>query len=217
LLLRTNQPANQKTLPSLSQERKLDCPGWSPEPAFRVSTERDEIAEALEELLPDTERPSPKLAAYRCIDFSTLTSMPTGTLGLLLTFRGKNAGLMMGGEAGVHTFAQLATAKSSGNSILVSSHQGMPIDYVAPEWMAQRDFQMSGHPRRWYDQSNGLVQDMTDDQPSPIKLDREGKWLETLIEKETERRIWAELDQEEDSSLNPDEPDIETADFIVTN
>ena len=217
LMLRNQESTNQKSIPSLSQERKIDCPGWSSEPAFRVSTERDEMAATLKDFFPDNEKPFPRLAAYRCTEFSALTSMPTGTLGLLLTFRGKNAGLMMGGEAGVHAFAQLATSKSSANSILVSTYQGMPIDYVAPEWLPRRDFQMTGHPRRWYDQSNRLVQDMTDDSPSPIKLDREGKWLESLIEKETERRVWAELEQEQESSSNTEEPDIETDEFIVTN
>jgi hypothetical protein len=70
----------------------------------------------------------------------------------------------------------------------------MPIQYVAPDWLPRRAFQVTGHPRRGYDVESHLVQDMTE-KGRTIKMDREGKWLETLIEQETERRIWAELDE----------------------
>ena len=71
----------------------------------------------------------------------------------------------------------------------------MPIEYTAPEWLPRRDFQMTGHPRRRYDLENDLVQDMNGDNSRSLKMDREGKWLAILIEQETERRIWSELDE----------------------
>jgi hypothetical protein len=139
-----------------------------------------------------------------------LTAMPKGTLGLMLTFRGKNAGLMMRGEAGVHTFSQFQNSKSVGHSILVMTHRGMPIEYLAPDWLCGGSLQLVGQPRRWYDVDNHLVQDMTDGENRPLKMDREGNWLEQLIEQDTERRIWGELDADE-------EQDSEFSSFVVTN
>jgi hypothetical protein len=136
--------------------------------------------------------------------------MPARALGVMLTFRGKSAGFMLGGEAGIHTFNRMHQSQSSGCSILIDKHVGMPIEYVAPEWLPRREFQLTGHPRRWYDDESDLVQDMTETNSGTIKMDREGRWLETLIEQESERRIWAELDDDEsDSNLS--------ASVIVTN
>jgi hypothetical protein len=117
---------------------------------------------------------------------------------------------MMGGEAGIHTFKRMHQSPSSGCSILIDKHQGMPIEYVAPEWLPRRQFQLTGQPRRWYDQESNLVQDMTEVKSRTIKMDREGRWLERFIEQESERRIWAELDDDEQDS-SP------SANFIVTN
>jgi hypothetical protein len=138
------------------------------------------------------------------------SSIPAGALGVMLTFRGKSAGFMMGGEAGIHTFKRMHQSQSSGCSILIDKHLGMPIEYVAPEWLPRRQFQLTGHPRRWYDEESNLVQDMTEITTRTIKMDREGRWLERLIEQESERRIWAELDDDESDS-SP------SADFVVTN
>jgi hypothetical protein len=190
-------------------DRVIDCAGWSGEPAFRVATDRGQVSAVLEELdLLSSEREKPRLAAYRLIRSESLSMMPNGTLGLMLTFRGKNAGLMMGGEAGVHTFNRLQKSKSSGCSILISKHLRMPIEYVAPEWLTRRDFQVIGHPRRWYDVETGLVRDMTESHNHTVKMDREGRWLESLIERETEQRIWAELDQDAGDSDIVDSVDI---------
>jgi hypothetical protein len=101
----------------------------------------------------------------------------------------------MGGEAGVHTFNRLNQPKSTGSSVLISKHKGTPIEYAAPEWLPRREFQVTGHPRRWYDVETSMVQDMVEDDSRTTKMDREGVWLETLIEQEMERRIWAELDE----------------------
>lgn len=179
--------------PDELEDRTIASPGWSEEPAFRVSTTQAKFNSDLNQLAGQ-HLIRPQLAAYRLLRFDALTAMPSGTLGLMLTFRGKNAGLMMGGEVGVHTFNQLQKAKSPGHSLLIAKHYGMPIDYLAPEWLAQRSFELSGHPRRWYDQDNQLAHDMSDSDSRPFKMDREGRWLETLVEQETERRIWAELD-----------------------
>ncbi len=174
-------------------DRVIDCPGWSEEPAFRISTDRDHVEAVLEDLA-SAKRGIPSLAAYRLIRFDSPWSLPPGAIGVMLTFRGTNAGLMMGGEAGVHTFQPLQQPRSSGCSILIDKHPGMPVEYVAPEWLPRREFQVTGHPRRWYDEASDLVQDMTENSSRTLKMDREGKWLEVLIEQETERRIWAELD-----------------------
>ena len=89
----------------------------------------------------------------------------------------------------------------------------MPIEYVAPEWLPRRQFQLTGHPRRWYDEQSNLVQDMTEINGRTVKMDREGRWLERLIERDSERRIWAELDDEDES----DSISSATATMIVTN
>ena len=175
-------------------DRVIDCPGWSGEPAFRVSTDRDHVEEVVNQWIQG-ERGKPSLAAYRLVRFEAISSLPDGTLGVMLTFRGKSAGLMMGNEAGVHTFNRPTQSRSTGCSILIEKHGGMPLEYVAPEWLARRDFQVTGHPRRWYDVESDLVHDMTDNDSRSIKMDRQGRWLETLIERETERRIWSELDE----------------------
>ena len=195
-------------------DQRLDCDGWGDEPAFRVSTDRDQVEAALARWLPGDLR-QPSLAAYRLIRMQAMTSPPPRTLGLMLTFRGKDAGLMMGGEVGVHSFKRPQTSKSGhrrGNdscSLLISTHSGMPIEYVAPEWLTRREFQMTGQPRRWYDLESGIVQDMAKHNTQRVKLDREGRWLQILVQNETEQRIWSELDQDggSDGSADAIEPD----------
>ncbi len=177
-------------------DRIIDCEGWSNEPSFRVST-----AKAIEDpetaifglLIEDVAQP--RLAAYGLIQLAQLAAFPPGTLGLMLTFRGQAAALLMGGEAGVHTFNRLSQPKSTGSSVLISKHKGTPIEYAAPEWLPRRQYQVTGHPRRWYDLEAAMVKDLVEDDSHTIKMDREGVWLETLIEQEMERRIWAELDE----------------------
>jgi ATP-dependent Clp protease ATP-binding subunit ClpC len=177
-----------------ASDRVIDCHGWCDEPAFRVSTDRDQVEVVLDPWI-QTEHRRPSLAAYRLVRYDALSSLPSGTLGVMLTFRGPSAALMMGSEAGVHTFNRLNQPKSTGCSVLIDKHAGMPIQYVAPDWLPRREFQVTGHPRRWYDVDSDLVHDMTDNNSCSVKMDRQGKWLETLIEQETERRIWSELDE----------------------
>lgn len=199
--------------PGKNGDRVIEIPGWSEEPAFRVSTDRDQMEAVLGSWIDPVQnqrKSRPSLAAYRLLQFDALLNQPPGTLGLMMTFRGPNAGLMMRGEAGVHTFNQSLGAASSGHSMLVSTHRGMPIEYLAPDWLGHGKLQLSGQPRRWYDLENRLVQDMSDGDNRPLKMDREGNWLDVLIEQETERRIWAELEQEENDQE-------EEATFVVTN
>ncbi len=137
----------------------------------------------------------PKLAAYKLLRYRSSDIVTPRHVGLMLTFRGEAAALMMSGEAGVHTFNRLNQPKSTGSSVLISQHKGTPIEYAAPDWLPRRQYQVSGHPRRWYDEEAGRVQDMLEDDARVMKMDREGVWLETMIEAEMERRIWAELDE----------------------
>jgi hypothetical protein len=196
-----------------SHDRVIDCDGWGQEPAFRVATERDRVAEMLTELVDERDKAKPSLAAYRLLRFNALTAMPSGTLGVMMTFRGKAASLSMSGESGVHTFNRLQQAKSAGQSILIRTFGGLPIEYIAPDWLADRDFQMSGNPRRWYDFDNDLVQDMTDAQSRSIKMDRQGRWLDLLIEQESERRIWAQLDEQDAANEEP----VDDATVVISN
>ena len=176
-------------------DRIIACDGWSSEPSFRVSTAKVSDGAAAE-ISGSVAQPShPKLAAYGLLRLSELTSFPAGTLGLMLTFRGEAAELLMGGEAGVHSFKRRDPAKSTGSSVLISKHKGTPIQYAAPEWLPRRQFQVTGHPRRGYDVETSMAQDMVEDDSRNVKMDRQGIWLETLIEREMERRIWAELDE----------------------
>ncbi len=177
-------------------DRVIDCDGWSSEPSFRVSTVK-RVEDPETEIVGLIQKPTkPKLAAYRLLRLSELTCFPPGTLGLMLTFRGEAAELLMSGEAGVHSFKRRDQAKSTGSSVLISQHKGTPIEYAAPDWLPRREFQVSGQPRRGYDRETSLAQDLVEGDSRNIKMDREGIWLETLIEQEMERRIWAELDEE---------------------
>lgn len=175
-----------------SVDRIIDCPGWSEKPAFRMRT-NDEPVESAEEDRDRHEQSPPSLAAYRLVRSRALADPPAGTLGLMLTYRGANAGLMMSGEAGVHTIHR-PQKPNFGCSILIDTHRGMPMEYRPPTWLPRRRFQVTGQPRRAYDVETDLVTDLTD-KARTIKMNREGKWLETLIERQTERRIWAELDE----------------------
>ncbi|MFK8111260.1 MAG: AAA family ATPase [Rubripirellula sp.] len=198
----------------LDSDRVIECPGWSEEPAFRVSTDKDQVEAVLGTWISSSlplAPGKPSMAAYRLIRQDALTDPPAGTIGLMLTFRGKHAGLMMRGEAGVHSFKLSGDSRSSGYSMFVSNHKGMPIEYLAPEWLPRGDFQLNGHPRRWYDLSDRMVRDLVDSESRPVKMDREGRWLENLIEQDTERRIWAELDQDDT------EPSAPEATVVITN
>lgn len=173
-----------------------DCPGWSREPAFRVSTDRERVESALDHWIQSEQAQKPSLSAHRMLQADAFSSLPAGAVAVMLTFRGQSAAFMMAGEAGVHTFKRMHQSTSTGCSMLIDKHLGMPIEYVAPEWLPRRQFQLTGHPRRWYDEESKLVQDMTELNSRTIKMDREGRWLENLIEQESERRIWAELDDD---------------------
>ncbi len=194
-----------------ANDRIHDCPGWSSDPAFRVSTDRDRVESVLEHWIQAERARKPSLSAHRMLLHDAFSAVPAAALGVMLTFRGKSAGFMMGAEVGVHTFKQMHQSQSSGCSILIDKHLGMPIEYVAPEWLPRRQFQLTGHPRRWYDEQNKLVQDMTEINGRTIKMDRQGRWLERLIERDSERRIWAELDDDDESDSRP------SATVIVTN
>ena len=99
-----------------SSDRVIDCDGWSSDPSFRISTAKvaEDFETAILGLLNDADKP--KLAAYKLLRFAHLTSFPPGTVGLMLTFRGEAAALMMSGEVGVHTFSRLNQPKSTGSS-----------------------------------------------------------------------------------------------------
>ena len=59
----------------------------------------------------------------------------------------------------------------------------------------KRQFQLAaGSPRRFYDVDEKLVKDMVEKETTS-KIDRNGQWLQRLIEQEMERRIWAELEE----------------------
>ena len=170
------------------QDRKIETPGWSTSPSFRVSA-----AQLSSEQQQDLE--SPLLGAYNLIVDDAVNELPPSTVGVMVSFRGEACALVMEDEVGVHTFNRLQHAKSAGTSVLIQKNEGPPINYVAPAWLPLRKFQFTGFPRRWYDADAKMVEDMAGDKPRSIKLDREGKWLQTLIQETVEKKIWAELDE----------------------
>ncbi|MCG8650690.1 MAG: AAA family ATPase, partial [Pirellulales bacterium] len=192
LLRRSTAPAASSRQ---TDDPLIEAEGWSERAAFRIATERDRQEQQRQEPA-DEQRVQSRLAAYRLLQADAITRWPAGTLALMITFRGKAASLAMESEQGVHTFHRPQQSKSESASVLVSAHRGMPIEYVAPDWLLQRQFQLAGHPRRWYDIAGGLVQDMTEGSPRPVKIDRQGRWLDLLVEQEMSRRIWSELDGE---------------------
>jgi ATP-dependent Clp protease ATP-binding subunit ClpA len=176
----------------------IDCPGWADQAAFRIACERERHKTEPDDALADP--PGHRsLSAYRLVRPDAIGSPPQATLGLMLTFRGKNAALMMGGEVGVHTFHRHFQGANSGHTLLIDQHRGRPIEYIAPAWLLRREYQVSGQPRRRYDLDNDLVQDLGENGHRPLKMDREGQWLEPLVEYETEQRVWAELDMPDPS------------------
>ena len=145
---------------------------------------------------PKLEREKPKLAAYGLIQLSKINAFPNGTLGLMLTFGGRSTELMLAGEVGVHSFrSQEARPSNQSSSVLISKHTGTPIQYSAPAWLPERDFRQSGNPRRGYDVKKKVINDLTEDGTHNHKMDREGKWLEKVLEREMERRIWSALEE----------------------
>lgn len=193
-------------------DKKIRCSGWCEKPAFRLLTDEvgvSDLAQAAGQSKNENDQaklPKPKLAAYALNRMEALVSFPNETLGMMLTFDGDAAGLAMSGEAGVHTFGRsLTPPMSDGHSVLITKHGGLPIDYLAPTWLVHRDYQWTGQPRRWYDVESDLCQEMNVDQVRAIKMDREGRWLASIIEKEMERRVWSMLDEEDGSS--PDDND----------
>ncbi|MGB7343337.1 MAG: AAA family ATPase [Pirellulaceae bacterium] len=211
-------------------DRVIDADGWSSEPSFRVATEslENNVDDLLREMEGKTwgvesvsaemmmkefyggipaSQSDPEavaLGAYGLINLSRLTFLPSGTLGLMITFGGHAAEMWMAGEVGVHTFSGLDQKKSLQHSILINKHLGTPIQYKAPDWLPERKFEMTGHPRRGYDMTKGMVLELSDDDARSLKMDREGRWLEQVLEQEMERRIWSTLeDDEPDSPATP--------------
>ncbi len=174
---------------------KVYCDGWTEDASFRIATQRDNLEVLKEENKTSDTKPS--LAAYLMTHPTTLPLIPENTLALMMTFRGEGAELSMSTEEGVHTFRKSSITDQIGESILVSKHTGAPIDYVAPNWLPTRDYQMPAAPRRYYDLDTGLVSEFTLSSTHTIKSDREGRWLDAAIEEETKRRVWAALDETE--------------------
>ncbi len=220
-----------------SGDRVIETSGWNSEPSFRVNVEPSStqfsdtrqqsvddmlrefelqsdsllanLAESADSLEGKSEVKRPALAAYQLINRSQITILPHGTLAVMMTFGGRAAEMMMVGEVGVHTFNGLDRKNSQHQSVLVQRHLGTPMQYRAPSWLAERKFELTGHPRRGYDLKQGLVMDLTKDDARSLKMDRKGNWLEKVLEEEMERRIWATLDSDEpidgDESIGNDD------------
>ncbi len=208
-----------------AKDRVIDAPGWSSEPSFRINAEpssvqfSDMLNQSADDMLREfdletealvgniaelevavqgrSKSKRPALAAYGLIKQSQIASLPKGTLAVMMTFGGQAAEMMMVGEVGVHTFNGLDRKNSQHQSILVQRHLGTPIQYRAPSWLAERKFELTGHPRRGYDLKQGLVVELTKDDSRSLKMDRKGSWLAKVLEEEMERRIWATLDNDE--------------------
>ena len=200
------------------KDRVIHTEGWSSEPSFRISTRRVEPSnelspvdldigsfghfEAIEQLshrlvlAGAASEDRPRLAAYRLLRTSSLAQTPPGTLGVMVTFRGRAADLMMTGEVGVHSFRSGDQTKKSSQSILVSKHGGTPIEYAAPDWLADKSFQLTGNPRRGYDLKQREIMELSQADSRTYPMDRKGKWFEKVIKIEMERRIWSALDEE---------------------
>ena len=182
-------------------DRIADIYGWVSEPEFCVPSKRVKRFESFANnpsVSDENEQEKENdelLAAYALSEPDAITSLPPRTLGVMLTFRGEATALLMESEVGVHTFQKLDQPKQTGCSFLISKHTGTLFNYVAPYWLPKRDFQVTGNPRRCYDVEAGIVHDFVENLSPKIKMDREGVWLQTLIEDEMERRIWSELDK----------------------
>ncbi len=189
-------------------DQRITTDGWAESPAFRVMTESEtRQAEALRQLeafevrsvvqFSETRNMFSRssLAAYRLMKADALTRAPEDTLALMLTFRGTHAAMLMNGEAGIHSFKR---SSSSGDqcALLAQVDTSMPVQYIAPDWLPKRDFQLTGHPRRAYDLEQDLAQELTRRPDRQVKMDRLGTWLRPLILSETERRVWSELQEE---------------------
>ena len=180
---------------------EIDTDGWNQHLSFKVKNQRrvpdlkDLISNSMStDQVQDPQEP-PKLGAYRLLDAERLTELPPRTLAIMMTFQGEAAELLMEGECGIHTFGQLKSPKSGANSVLIAKHHGATVNYEAPEWLVKRQFQLAaGSPRRFYDVDEKLVKDMVEKETTS-KIDRNGQWLQRLIEQEMERRIWAELEE----------------------
>lgn len=177
-------------------DRKVDCPGWSASAAFRVAVVRNAVDE--DDSQKPASRSEPPLAAYRRMDDQTIVEFPQGTLGLLLTFFGENAALMLHGEGGIHAFGKSRStnkaAAESESQFLIESVADTSLDYQAPAWLPMRDFRYEANPKRVYQIDERMVTDFSDAGMQSIKMDREGMWLKSLVQSESERRIWAMLD-----------------------
>ncbi|NNE00489.1 MAG: hypothetical protein HKN47_24500, partial [Pirellulaceae bacterium] len=194
------------------QDRVVDTDGWSRDPSFRIgtSTTLEDLSSILTpelelddllsldvkatNVLTYDDQTAPKLAAYRLIRPSELSSPPPETLGLMLTFSGRGAEAMLLGEVGVHSIKQGDKKGSRAQSWLISKHLGTPIQYTAPSWLPNREYQLSGNPRRGYDLQNKVVLDLAGKTTRTVKMDRAGKWLEAELQLEMERTIWAALE-----------------------
>lgn len=177
-------------------DRIVDCPGWSESAAFRVEVVRDSAVEGVSQKAGS--RPEPPLAAYRRMDEQTINDFPNGTLGLLLTFYGENAALMLHGEGGIHAFGSNRSpnkaAAESESQFLIESVSDTSLNYRAPAWLPTRDFRYEANPKRVYRIDDRMVTDFSDGGMQSIKMDRDGMWLKSLVQSESERRIWAMLD-----------------------
>lgn len=179
-------------------DRKVDCPGWSESAAFRVAVVRDAAAE--DDSQKTNSRSEPPLAAYRRMNEQTIDEFPKGTLGLLLTFNGENAAMMLNGEGGVHAFNVNSSTKNAAaemeSQFLIESVSDNSFNYQAPAWLPTRDFRYDAHPKRIYQINESIVTDFSDVGKRSIKMDRDGRWLKSLVQSESERRIWAMLDDD---------------------
>ncbi|TWU03615.1 AAA family ATPase [Neorhodopirellula pilleata] len=188
----------------------VESEGWQDKPAFRLASQSSSS-----QLPENKDFRSHGLAAFamRSGHFGkrqdALKNLPDGTLAVMLTFRGPGVSGLIAGEAGVHSFNLNGFRPSRANhdatsSVMVELHATLPIDYVAPDWLIQADFQYNGYPRRNYDLSNDMVQELKmvdvgftySSMPAQTsKLDRSGRWLEDVLESHHRATMWAILDQ----------------------
>ncbi len=200
-------------------DKVLDVAGWNRTPAFRIATEdaqpvsanislesigwRNELEGRTSKSPPDTKavsKPTPQLAAYRMEANGGLKVVASESVALMMTFRGSGVATLLGGEAGVHSFQTSLADRNGSISVFVQRHDALPIEYLAPQWLARADFQYNGKPRRRYDMKLGLVVDLhdessllSDERQDSIKMDRAGQWLAEMIESAHRARMWSHL------------------------